>query len=73
MGFFIYVCVCMRLFLAGKAKSPLSGAEASEDDPLTLKSDDPASPSHTEFRLTLPWALNLGAQVKRLVNVLLIN
>lgn len=48
-------------------KSPLYGMKASKDYPLTMKFDDPPpSPSDTEFSFTLPWALNLGAYVKRL-------
>lgn len=73
---FLRVCVCVCVFVfseRGEWKWPLSGMEASEDDPLTMKFDDPPSPSDTEFSLTLPWALNLGARVKRLQNVLLIN
>lgn len=75
-GWDFYLCVCVHAFVfsgQGEWKSPLSGMEASEDDPLTLKFDDPTSPSDTEFSFTSPWALNLGAHVKSLQNVLLIN
>ena len=46
----------------GECKWAPSRIKASEDDPLTMKFDDPVHlQTHTEPSLTLPWAQNPGA------------